>query len=69
LGYQLFDPEVWENLKVKFFLNIKTLPDNYVLRAWSPLVLLAKRPLLSYPFKEVVNEMVNHRTVITDIRI
>jgi two-component system CheB/CheR fusion protein len=32
-----------------------------VLRAWSPLVLLAKRPTLSYPFKEVVNEMVNHR--------
>jgi two-component system CheB/CheR fusion protein len=57
------DPEVWEKLKSEIFPEyIKTLPDNYVLRAWVTACSTGEEAYsLAILFKEVVNEMRNNR--------
>lgn len=57
------DSEVWKKLKEKIFPEyIKTLADNYVLRAWVTACSTGEEAYsLAILFKEVINEMENDR--------
>jgi two-component system CheB/CheR fusion protein len=57
------DPEVWKKLKEEIFpAYIKTLADNYVLRAWVTACSTGEEAYsLAILFKEVISEMENDR--------
>lgn len=57
------DPEVWKKLKEEILPEyIKTLPDNYVLRAWVTACSTGEEAYsLAIIFKEIINDMENGR--------